>query len=92
MVANSVEEALNMATAEMPGIVITDIGMPDADGYELLSELRRLPEMEDVPAIAFSGYAMEEDYARALKAGFSAHLAKPLDPEKLLEVIEKLNP
>jgi CheY-like chemotaxis protein len=92
LVANSVEEALNLAAAEKPGIVITDIGMPDADGYELLAGLRRLPEMSDVPAIAFSGYAMEEDYARALEAGFSAHLAKPLDPEKLLAIIEKLNP
>ena len=92
IVANSAEEALNLAAAEKPGIVISDIGMPDADGYELLAELRRLPDMKDVPAIAFSGYAMEEDYARALEAGFSAHLAKPLDPEKLLAIIQKLNP
>lgn len=90
MVATSAAEALNLAMAEKPGIVISDIGMPDADGYELLAELRRLPEMENVPAIAFSGYAMEEDYARARAAGFSAHLAKPLDPEKLLAIIQEL--
>ncbi|HVG18322.1 MAG TPA: response regulator [Blastocatellia bacterium] len=92
LVAKSVEEALNLAAAEKPRIIISDIGMPDADGYELLAGLRRLPEMENVPAIAFSGYAMEEDYARALEAGFSAHIAKPLDPEKLLLIIQKLNP
>jgi CheY-like chemotaxis protein len=65
--------------------------MPDADGYELLVKLRLLPGMKDVPAIAFSGYAMEEDYARALASGFAAHLAKPIDPEKLLAIIQKLN-
>jgi signal transduction histidine kinase len=91
MAASSVEQALTLAAGEKPGIVISDIGMPDADGYELLASLRRIPEMEDVPAIAFSGFAMEEDYARALEAGFAAHIAKPLDPEKLLEIIQKLN-
>jgi signal transduction histidine kinase len=91
MIASSVEEALNIAAAERPGIVISDIGMPDADGYEFLAALRRLPEMKNVPAIAFSGYAMEEDSERALAAGFCAHLAKPLDPEKLFAIIQKLN-
>ncbi|HEX8186121.1 MAG TPA: response regulator, partial [Blastocatellia bacterium] len=61
MTAGTVGEALSMAAAEKPGIVISDIGMPDADGYKLLAELRRLPGLKDVPAIAFSGYAMEED-------------------------------
>ena len=91
MVASSAEEALSLAKAEKPGIVISDIGMPDADGYELLAKLRLLPGMKDVPAIAFSGYAMEEDYSRALASGFAAHLAKPIDPEKLLAIIQKLN-
>jgi signal transduction histidine kinase len=91
MAASSAKEALTLAAAEKPGIVISDIGMPDLDGYNLLAELRRLPEMKDTLAIAFSGYAMEEDYARSRAAGFSAHLAKPVDLEKLLAVIQKLN-
>jgi CheY-like chemotaxis protein len=64
--------------------------MPDADGYELLRRIRKLPGMLRVPAIAISGYAMEEDSARALDAGFAAHLAKPVDPEKLLVLIQEL--
>ena len=90
LVADSVKEALRLAAVERPSIVISDIGMPDADGYELLEQLRRLPGMEDVPAIALSGYAMEEDAARSIAAGFSYHLAKPVDPEKLIEVIQRL--
>jgi CheY-like chemotaxis protein len=90
LVADSVKEALRLAAVEKPRIVISDIGMPDADGYELLKQLRRLPGMEDVPAIALSGYAMEEDTARSIAAGFSYHLAKPIDPEQLIEVIQRL--
>jgi signal transduction histidine kinase len=90
LVADCAEEALRLAAIERPRIVISDIGMPDADGYEFLAALRRLPGMADVPAIALSGYAMEEDTARSIAAGFSCHLAKPVDPEKLIEIIQRL--
>ncbi|MGA9768452.1 MAG: response regulator [Blastocatellia bacterium] len=90
MVADSAREALRLAAIETPRIIISDIGMPDADGYELLAQLRRLPGMEAVPAIALSGYAMEEDTIRSIAAGFSHHLAKPIDPEKLIEIIRRL--
>jgi len=83
MVAESAEAAIRAAAAEVPGLIISDIGMPETDGYELLARLRLLPEMERVPAIAVSGYASEEDATRALAAGFSAHLAKPVDFDKL---------
>ena len=90
LVADSAREALKLVTTEKPGIVISDIGMPDVDGYELLKQLRRIPGMDKVPAIALSGYAMEEDRARALAAGFSAHIAKPVDPEALLTLVQQL--
>ncbi|HKP85919.1 MAG TPA: response regulator [Blastocatellia bacterium] len=90
MVAESAKEALSLAEKEKPGVIISDIGMPDADGYELLARLRRLPGVERVPAIAVSGYAMEEDSERALAAGFSFHIAKPIDLEKLIEVMQRL--
>jgi signal transduction histidine kinase len=90
MIADSAKEAVSMAEKEKPGVIISDIGMPDADGYELLARLRRLPGLEDVPAIAVSGYAMEEDSERALAAGFSFHIAKPIDLEKLLKAIQQL--
>jgi signal transduction histidine kinase len=91
MTASSAKEAAELVGKEKPGIILSDIGMPDEDGYELLMRLRREPGLEKIPAIAISGYATHEDYARALDSGFSAHLAKPVDLEELLAVIQKLN-
>lgn len=60
------------------------------DGYQFLTELRHLPGMENVPAIAISGYAMDEDRERSSSAGFVAHLAKPVDVDALFALIQKL--
>jgi signal transduction histidine kinase len=90
LVAASAEEALRVVKAERPAVVISDIGLPETDGYELMRQLRRLPGMDKIPAIALSGYAMEEDLARAIDAGFSAHMAKPVDPEKLIDLVQML--
>lgn len=90
LAAESAAEAIELAKHETPDIIISDIGMPDMNGYELLSSLRRLPGMENVPALAITGYATEEDRARAFAAGFTAHLAKPVDPDKLFELVQKL--
>jgi signal transduction histidine kinase len=90
MAATSAKEALRLASGKKPNIIISDIGMPGMDGYQFLTELRRLPGMKDVPAIAISGYAMEEDRERALSAGFVAHLAKPVNMDELFTLIQKL--
>lgn len=87
---NSPQEALILASREVPAIVITDIGMPDMDGYELLAKLRCLPGMEKVTAVAVSGYAMDEDRLRSLRSGFAAHLTKPIDPDALTALLRKL--
>jgi CheY-like chemotaxis protein len=72
-------------TGEWPTeVLICDVGLPDDDGYGLLRRLRGLPEGEQIPAIALTAYARPEDRAKALAAGFRAHLSKPLDPELLL--------
>ena len=72
-------------TGEWPtDVLICDVGLPDDDGYGLLRRLRTLPEGERIPAIALTAYARPEDRAKALAAGFRAHLSKPLDPENLL--------
>jgi CheY-like chemotaxis protein len=88
---NSPKDALVKAAKEKPAIVITDIGMPEMDGYELLAKLRNLPGLEKVPAIAVSGYAMEEDRQRSLASGFADHLTKPIDPELLTALIHKIS-
>lgn len=90
MPATSGEEALRLALENRPTIIVSDIGMPSMDGYDLLTNLRRLPGLSDVPAIAISGYAMEEDRERAAAAGFVAHLAKPVNVEELFALIQKL--
>ncbi len=75
-------------TGEWPtDVLVCDIGLPDDDGYGLLRRLRNLPEGGRIPAIALTAYARPEDRARALAAGFRAHLPKPLDPASLLREI-----
>jgi two-component system CheB/CheR fusion protein len=71
-------------------LVISDIGMTEMDGYELIWRLRSLPRLDGVPAIALSGYASPRDITSALDAGFDAHVAKPVDPAELAAQIEKL--
>lgn len=90
LTAENASEALEIAARETPDVIISDIGMPDMNGYELLASLRRLPGMARIPALAITGYATDEDRQRALDAGFTAHLAKPVDPNELFELVQKL--
>jgi signal transduction histidine kinase/ActR/RegA family two-component response regulator len=77
-------------TGEWPtDVLICDVGLPDDDGYGLLRRLRTLPEGERIPAIALTAYTRPEDRAKALAAGFRAHLSKPLDPESLLRELSR---
>ena len=85
--AGTASECLRIAVEWPPDMLICDIGLPDDDGYGLLKRLRRLPEGEHLQAIALTAYAQPEDRAKALAAGFRAHLSKPLDSEKLLKEI-----
>jgi PAS domain S-box-containing protein len=88
--ATSMEEALRKFTAYHPDVLLSDIGMPEHDGYELIRRVRELPGGEGVPAAALSALARAEDVDRALHAGFQTHVAKPLEPSALVLVVEKL--
>jgi signal transduction histidine kinase len=88
--AGSGAEAVALARGKTPRLIISDISMPEMDGYTLLSELRRIPGLEGVPAIALTGHAMDEDRERALAAGFSVHVAKPVDPDQLFHIIRQI--
>jgi signal transduction histidine kinase len=88
--AASAVEALERAVEKRPNIIVSDIGMPDVDGYQLLEQLRILPDLTDVPAIAISGYASEEDKQRALSVGYLALVPKPVDVELLFSLIHDL--
>jgi CheY-like chemotaxis protein len=90
--APNAEAALRMLQQERPHLLVSDIGMPDTDGYELVDRLRRLgPEQGGaVPAIALTAFARPEDRQRALGAGFALHLTKPIEPAALLASIARL--
>jgi len=84
--------ALQLVKSFAPDIAFLDIGLPVMDGYELAGLLRRLPALRGVPLVAVTGYAQDDDRQRALDSGFTEHLAKPLDPDRVLECIERLRP
>ena len=80
--------ALEAIREEPPQILISDIGLPDMDGYELIRRVRSEDHrFSAMPAIALTAYARAEDRARALRAGYQAHLAKPVEPGELLMMI-----
>jgi CheY-like chemotaxis protein len=86
----SAAAALAAAREQRFDVVISDIGMPSMNGYELAEKLRALPGYESIPMIALTGFSMYEDRERALASGFDAFLTKPIDPAKLIELIERL--
>ena len=88
--AASAAEALQEAMMKRPSIIVSDIGMPDTDGYQLLEKIRLLPGLSEVPAIAISGYASEEDRERALAVGYLALVPKPIDVDVLFSLIQEL--
>ncbi|HEX2870903.1 MAG TPA: response regulator [Polyangiaceae bacterium] len=87
--ANSVEAALTALDAEVPDILVSDIGMPNEDGLSLIKRIRlRTPARGGVvPAVALTAYARGEDRAIALRAGFNSHVSKPIDSIEVIAVI-----
>jgi PAS domain S-box-containing protein len=88
--ARSGAEALEIAGRKNFDLVVSDISMPEMDGYQLLQKLRELPSMANVPAVALTGYGRGADVDRALKEGFAEHLTKPLDLDQLLQIVRRL--
>ena len=89
-IASRAQDAIALARESQFDIVISDIGMPEMNGYELAEALRLLPGYEAVPMIAVTGYSMFDDRNRSLTAGFNQHVTKPIDPRAFLELIEQL--
>jgi PAS domain S-box-containing protein len=89
---HSARDALQTIERWRPFVLISDIGMPDEDGYSLIRELRaRAPERGgDIPAVALTGYARSEDRTRALAAGFQSHVSKPVEAAELIMVVASL--
>jgi CheY-like chemotaxis protein len=88
--AAGAEEALRILETDAIDIVISDVGMPDVDGYEFIRRVRKNKNVQNVMAIALTAYARPEDRQRALLAGYQMHLSKPVDPRELIAGIASL--
>jgi CheY-like chemotaxis protein len=90
--AASATEAIEAIAQFNPNILISDIAMPGIDGYSLIRKVRTLSSERggQIPAIALTAYASEEERSRLLDSGFQMHIAKPVDPAKLVAVVANL--
>lgn len=88
--APDAETALAKVRTWLPDLAVLDIGLPGMDGYELARRLRTLPGLANIKLIALTGYGRDTDRARALVAGFDLHLAKPAEPDRLLDSMAEL--
>ena len=82
------EQGLAMAGASRPDLVVMDLQLPGIDGFEALKALRSMPDLDGVPVVAVTSFAMVGDRDRALVAGFDHYLTKPIDPETFTEEID----
>jgi PAS domain S-box-containing protein len=92
ILAESASDALARFEGDRPDILVSDIGLPEMDGHDLMRRIRRLDKTgrDSVPAIALTAYARSEDRTRALRAGYQAHMAKPVEPAELVATIASL--
>ena len=88
--ASNARDAIALARENRFDFIISDIGMPEMNGYELAEALRALPGYEAVPMVAVTGYSMFDDRNRSLTAGFNEHVTKPINPRAFLDLIEQL--
>lgn len=89
---SSAYEALTALTQSVPDVLLSDIGMPEIDGYMLMQQVRTLPPEQggQIPAIALTAYAGEINYQLAIAAGFQSHVSKPVEPAELVSAIASL--
>jgi signal transduction histidine kinase/CheY-like chemotaxis protein len=90
--AASASDALKELSASEPHVVVSDLGMPAEDGYALIRGIRMLPDptKRDIPAIALTAFARNEDRTRALVEGFNLHMSKPVEPAALVNAVREL--
>jgi len=86
--ASSVEAALQLAATERFDVVVSDLGLPDGTGYDLMKQIRNL---YGIKGIALSGYGMEEDQRRSREAGFLDHVVKPVNVDQLVAIIRRID-
>lgn len=87
--AASAREALEAVVHARPDILISDIGLPETDGYQLMEQIRKMDVANGggIPAVALTAFARSEDRTRALRAGYQTHLAKPIESTELVATV-----
>jgi two-component system CheB/CheR fusion protein len=90
MRATNGADALRLAAENEFDVILSDISMPEMDGYEFLQRLRKIDGRQNVPVIAITGFGRSGDIARARAAGFYSHLTKPLNLQVLTGVLQQL--
>ncbi len=79
-----------MAREKVFDVILSDISMPEMDGFEFLRHLREIPEKRDTPVLALTGFGRAEDIEQAVAEGFFSHVTKPLDVDALVEILRNL--
>ena len=90
LMATCAADAILLAKRVQFDVVISDIAMPGMDGYSLIQSLRTLPEYSHVPMLSITGFTQYDDPVRSHEAGFDAHMEKPIQPKRLIAVIEDI--
>jgi CheY-like chemotaxis protein len=89
MTAPGAGAALALLEHEVPDVIVSDVGMPDVDGFELMRRIRRRAATAAIPAIALTAFTRQDDRVKALQAGFTDYLAKPVEPAALADAIRR---
>jgi NO-binding membrane sensor protein with MHYT domain/ActR/RegA family two-component response regulator/two-component sensor histidine kinase len=89
MTAPGAGAALALLEHEVPDVIVSDVGMPDVDGFELMRRIRRRAATAGIPAIALTAFTRQDDRVKALQAGFTDYLAKPVEPAALADAIRR---
>jgi len=90
--ASNGQEALNILDREYVDLILTDLSMPVLDGYRTTQLIRERPAMANVPIVAVTAYALNDENEAALQIGCNEYLTKPFKPRQLLEVVDRLLP
>jgi two-component system, cell cycle response regulator DivK len=83
-------QAIELARSERPDLILMDISIPEMDGWEATRILRGDPVTKDIPIVALTAHALEDDRERAAEVGFSSYLAKPIEPRAVLAEVRRL--
>ncbi len=89
-VASNARDGLELAHQKLPDLVITDIMMPQVDGYQFLKQLRENPQFKTLPVVFLTARGMTADRIQGYNAGVDAYISKPFDPDELVAVVTNL--